>query len=86
MPGWFPALEPYAGGLLAVGDGHQLYWECCGNPAGQPALFLHGGSGSGYTPGQRRFFDPAAYRVVLFDQRGCGRSRRPTWAPTPPPT
>jgi proline iminopeptidase len=75
MQSWFPALEPYASGLLAVSDGHQLYWECCGNPAGRPALFLHGGPGSGCTPGQRRFFDPTAYRVVLFDQRGCGRSR-----------
>jgi proline iminopeptidase len=61
--------------MLDVGDGHRLYWECCGNPHGKPALFLHGGPGSGCTPGQRRFFDPHAYRVVLFDQRGAGRSR-----------
>jgi proline iminopeptidase len=60
--------------MLEVGDGHRVYWECCGNPNGQPALFLHGGPGSGCTPGQRRFFDPDAYRVILFDQRGCGRS------------
>jgi proline iminopeptidase len=77
----FPASEPYASGTLAVGDGHQVYWECCGNPEGQPALCLHGGPGSGCTPGQRRFFDPAAYRVVLFDQRGCGRSRPLASAP-----
>jgi proline iminopeptidase len=71
----FPEIEPYAGGMLDVGDGHHVYWECCGNPHGKPALFLHGGPGSGCTAGQRRFFDPAAYRVVLFDQRGSGRSR-----------
>lgn len=61
--------------MLDVGDGHALYWEACGNPDGQPAVVLHGGPGSGCTPGQRRLFDPHAYRVVLFDQRGCGRSR-----------
>lgn len=70
----FPTVEPYDSGMLEVGDGHRVYWECCGNPNGQPALFLHGGPGSGCTPGQRRFFDPDAYRVILFDQRGCGRS------------
>jgi len=75
MRGQFPAIEPYDSGLLDVGDGQQVYWECCGNPAGKPALYLHGGPGSGCTPGQRRFFDPDAYRVVLFDQRGSGRSR-----------
>ena len=71
----FPEIEPYDSGMLDVGDGHQVYWECCGNPAGKPALYLHGGPGSGCSPGQRRFFDPDAYRVVLFDQRGSGRSR-----------
>jgi proline iminopeptidase len=71
----FPPIEPYDSGMLDVGDGQQLYWECCGNPGGKPALFLHGGPGSGCTPGQRRFFDPDAYRIVLFDQRGSGRSR-----------
>jgi proline iminopeptidase len=71
----FPAIEPYNSGMLDVGDGHHVYWECCGNPAGKPALYLHGGPGSGFSPGQRRFFDPDAYRVVLFDQRGSGRSR-----------
>jgi proline iminopeptidase len=60
--------------MLEVGDGHRLYWESCGNPRGKPAVVLHGGPGSGCTPGWRRFFDPRAYRVVLFDQRGCGRS------------
>ena len=71
----FPAIEPYASGMLDTSDGHQVYWECCGNPDGKPALYLHGGPGSGASPGQRRFFDPDAYRVVLFDQRGSGRSR-----------
>jgi proline iminopeptidase len=75
MRGQFPAIEPYDSGMLDVDDGQRVYWECCGNPAGKPALYLHGGPGSGCTPGQRRFFDPDAYRVVLFDQRGSGRSR-----------
>ncbi|MFC4078654.1 alpha/beta fold hydrolase [Amycolatopsis samaneae] len=60
--------------MLDVGDGNQVYWEECGNPRGKPALVLHGGPGSGCTPASRRFFDPARYRVILFDQRGCGRS------------
>jgi proline iminopeptidase len=77
----FPAIDPFDSGLLDVGDGQQVYWECCGNPAGRPALYLHGGPGSGCTPGQRRFFDPSAYRAVLFDQRGCGRSRPLASAP-----
>ena len=70
----YPPIEPHAHGMLDAGDGHQVYWETCGNPAGKPALVLHGGPGSGCTPGMRRFFDPAAYHVVLFDQRNCGRS------------
>ena len=60
--------------MLDVGDGHRVYWECCGVPDGKAAVVLHGGPGSGSTPIWRRFFDPKAYRVVLFDQRGCGRS------------
>jgi proline iminopeptidase len=71
----FPPIEPYANGLLAVGDGHDIYWESCGNSEGKAALFLHGGPGSGCSAGQRRFFDPSLYRAVLFDQRGSGRSR-----------
>jgi proline iminopeptidase len=71
----FPAIDPYDTGMLDVGDGHSLYWECCGNPNGRAAIYLHGGPGSGCTPGQRRWFDPDTYRTVLFDQRGCGRSR-----------
>ncbi|GAA4726398.1 prolyl aminopeptidase [Phytohabitans rumicis] len=66
--------EPYDSGMLDVGDGNLVYWETCGNPDGKPAVVLHGGPGSGCSPYWRRFFDPAAYRVVLFDQRGCGRS------------
>ena len=71
----FPPIEPYEHGLLDAGDGHRIYWECCGNPKGQPALFLHGGPGSGCSAGQRQFFDPDIYQAVLFDQRGSGRSR-----------
>jgi len=70
----YPEIEPYDHGMLDVGDGHHVYWEVCGNPDGKPAVVLHGGPGSGCTPRARRYFDPAAYRVVLFDQRGCGRS------------
>jgi proline iminopeptidase len=71
----YPPIEPYEHGMLDVGDGNHVYWETCGNPDGKPALVLHGGPGSGCRPGSRRYFDPAAYRVVLFDQRNCGRSR-----------
>jgi proline iminopeptidase len=70
----YPAIEPYASGMLGVGDGHRIYWETCGNPDGIPAVALHGGPGSGCVPGMRRAFDPDAYRIILFDQRGCGRS------------
>ncbi|SDT24310.1 prolyl aminopeptidase [Microlunatus soli] len=70
----YPPIEPYATGMLDVGSGHRLYWEECGNPAGKPAVFLHGGPGGGSGPEARRAFDPARYRIVLFDQRGCGRS------------
>ncbi|MEV6877405.1 prolyl aminopeptidase [Amycolatopsis sp. NPDC051128] len=70
----FPPIEPYDHGLLDVGDGHRVYWETCGNPDGKPAVMLHGGPGQGCTAGMRRMFDPARYRAVLVDQRGCGRS------------
>ncbi len=75
MQGRYPAIEPYDSGMLDVTDGHRVYWEYCGNRGGDAAIYLHGGPGSGCTPGQRRFFDPSAYRIVLFDQRGSGRSR-----------
>jgi len=70
----FPPIEPYDRGLLDVGDGNHVYWEVCGNPSGKPAVVVHGGPGSGSGAGHRRTFDPERYRVVLFDQRGCGRS------------
>ncbi|WP_405580850.1 prolyl aminopeptidase [Streptomyces sp. NBC_01092] len=70
----YPEIEPYDHGMLDVGDGNRVHWETCGNPHGKPALVLHGGPGSGCTPYFRRLFDPAAYRIVLLDQRGCGRS------------
>jgi proline iminopeptidase len=76
MPaGFYPPLDPYASGMLETGDGHTLYWETCGNPDGKPALFLHGGPGGGCSTDNRRLFDPDKYRIVLFDQRGAGRSR-----------
>jgi len=71
----YPPIEPYASGMLDVGDRQQIHWEECGNPAGKPVVFLHGGPGGGIESTVRRLFDPARYRVVLFDQRGCGRSR-----------
>lgn len=70
----YPAIEPYRTGVLDVGDGHSVYFEECGNPRGQPALLVHGGPGGGSNPTMRRFHDPNHYRIVLFDQRGCGRS------------
>ncbi len=71
----YPPIQPHASGMLDVGDGHQIYWECDGNPEGRPALFLHGGPGGGCNTDYRRLFDPERYRAVLFDQRGCGKSR-----------
>jgi proline iminopeptidase len=70
----YPVREPLSSGLMPTGDGHQVYWEECGNAQGKPAVVLHGGPGSGAPPWWRQFFDPDAYRVVLLDQRGCGRS------------
>jgi len=70
----YPALEPFAQQQLPVGGGHAIHFEQCGNPAGFPAIFLHGGPGSHTQPLHRRFFDPQFYRIVLSDQRGCGRS------------
>jgi proline iminopeptidase len=71
----YPPIEPYDHGWLEVGDGNQVYWECSGHPDGKPALVVHGGPGSGSHPGPRRSFDPRRYRIIAFDQRGCGRSR-----------
>lgn len=71
----YQEIEPYESGMLQVGDGHEIHWETVGNPQGTPAVWLHGGPGDGAGAGSRRNFDPCAYRAVLFDQRGCGRSR-----------
>ncbi len=71
----YPEIEPYRSGWLRVSAAHEVYWEECGNPRGKPALFVHGGPGAGADVRSRRFFDPRKYRIVLFDQRGCGRSR-----------
>jgi proline iminopeptidase len=71
---FFPPIEPYRTGRLRVSDVHELYFEESGNPGGRPVVFLHGGPGFGTEPNHRRFFDPAVYRIVLFDQRGCGQS------------
>ena len=85
----FPAIEPYARGMLPAAHGAELYWECSGNPAGAAAVFLHGGPGAPMSGGFRRQFDPTRWRVVYLDQRGCGRSRPlatrtlPRWPPTP---
>jgi proline iminopeptidase len=70
----YPEIEPYGSGLLDTGDGNLVYWETCGNPDGVPALIVHGGPGSGCTTGNRRSFDPQKFRIILFDQRNCGRS------------
>ncbi len=70
----YPPIEPYDQGMLDTGDGNLVYWEACGNPEGKPALVVHGGPGTGCSTGQRRAFDPDRYRIILFDQRGCGRS------------
>lgn len=71
----YPSIEPFDQRVIDVGDGHRVFVEQCGNPEGVPVLVLHGGPGGGCSPAMRRYFDPAVYRVVLFDQRGCGRSR-----------
>jgi proline iminopeptidase len=71
----YPEIEPYDEGLLDVGDGNLVYWATAGNPRGKPVLVVHGGPGSGSRPESRRNFDPERYRIIQFDQRGCGRSR-----------
>ncbi|MCK9488589.1 MAG: prolyl aminopeptidase [Xanthomonadales bacterium] len=73
-PTLYPQIQPYDSGRLAVSPLHTLYYEQCGNPEGKPVVALHGGPGAGCSPGMRRFFDPDKYRIILFDQRGCGRS------------
>jgi proline iminopeptidase len=76
----YPEIEPYDHGMLDVGDGNRVYWEVCGNPRGKPAVVLHGGPGSSANAWFPRLFDPEAYRVVMLDQRGCGRSTPPASA------
>lgn len=71
----YPITEPHQSGLLRVSDIHQIYWEVSGNPEGKPVIFLHGGPGAGASPACRGFFDPNKYRIVIIDQRGCGRSK-----------
>lgn len=71
----YPKIKPYRHGYLDVGDGHSLYYELCGNPKGKPVLFLHGGPGAGCSDNNRRYFNPKAWNIILFDQRGAGRSR-----------
>lgn len=75
MRGFYPAIEPFEEGFLEVGDGHKLHWEISGNPKGKPVVVLHGGPGASARPGYRRLFSPEHYRIVLFDQRHCGKSR-----------
>ena len=74
MRTFYPELEPYETGMLDVGDNQTIYWEVSGNPGGKPAVYLHGGPGGASGPDQRRVFDPTKYRIILFDQRGCGSS------------
>ena len=70
----YPPIEPYESGHLDVGDGHSLYWELCGNPDGKPVVFLHGGPGGASSPDHRSQFNPEKYKILVFDQRGCGKS------------
>lgn len=81
MRSMYPEIDPFDSGHLNVGDGQSVYWETSGNPDGKPVVFLHGGPGGGTTPAHRRLFDPARYRIVLFDQRGCGLSTPHASAP-----
>jgi len=74
LRGFYPEIEPFETGFLDVGDGHTIYWERVGTKGAKPAVFLHGGPGGGTSPTQRRLFDPKLYDVLLFDQRGCGKS------------
>jgi len=71
----FPPIDPYRSEMMDTGDGHQVYWECCGNPDAPSVVFLHGGPGAGCATSHRRMFDPERWNIVLFDQRGCGKSR-----------
>ena len=70
----YPPIQPFDVRMLPAGDGHRIYVEQCGSPQGMPVLCIHGGPGGGCTPSMRRFFDPSVFRIILFDQRGCGKS------------
>ena len=70
----FPNIQPYSNSYIKTDDGNKVYFEECGNPDGLPVLVIHGGPGAGCNPNMRRYFDPKFYRIILFDQRGCGRS------------
>jgi proline iminopeptidase len=72
---FYPPIKPYDTGMLSVSPVHEIYYEQSGNPNGKPVVFLHGGPGGGTSPKMRQFFDPKKYRIVLFDQRGCGKSK-----------
>ena len=74
MREFYPEIEPFQSGRLKVSDLHEIYFEQVGNPKGKPVVFLHGGPGGGIHSDHRRYFDPSHYRVILFDQRGCGQS------------
>ena len=76
LRGLYPEIEPFDSGHLDVGDGHKIYWERSGTKGARPAVFLHGGPGGTISPVHRRLFDPELYDVILFDQRGCGKSMR----------
>ncbi|RZJ94307.1 MAG: alpha/beta fold hydrolase, partial [Brevundimonas sp.] len=71
----YPEIEPFASGWMSTEGEHEIYYEECGSPSGIPVVVLHGGPGGAVNPGMRRYFDPAVYRIILFDQRGCGKSR-----------
>ena len=75
MKNFYPEIEPFHSGFLKVSDLHEIYFEQCGNPKGQPVIFVHGGPGGGISSDHRRYFDPSHYHIILFDQRGCGQSR-----------
>jgi len=75
MKDFFPPIEPFQSGFLKVSEIHEIYYEQVGNPQGLPVVFLHGGPGGGISPDHRRFFDPKVYHIILFDQRGSGKSK-----------
>jgi proline iminopeptidase len=83
--GLFPDNEPFENSWISTDGPHEIFYEVCGNPNGKPCVILHGGPGGAINPTMRRFFDPSKWKMVLFDQRGCGRSRpTPAWTTTPP--